>query len=95
MNALLSTVHCVSERPDALLYSFLRALLSQGYPSIYFLPANNKHKPVLYTGGRQAGHMIQYLSQHRTTSVGKGSDLFGALLEDELKAKKNQRKGEL
>jgi hypothetical protein len=39
--------------------------------------------------------MIQYLSQHRTTSMGKGSDLFGALLEDELKVRKNQRMGEL
>eukprot|EP01032_Pedospumella_encystans_P014629 gene14629-16785_t len=56
----------------------------EGYPTIYFVPANNKQNPVLYSGSRQAGDMVEYITQHRTTPVDRGSGLLSALLQEEL-----------
>jgi len=55
-----------------------------GYPTIYFVPANNKQHPVLYSGSRQAGDMVEYITQHRTTPVERGGGLLSTLLQEEL-----------
>ena len=61
------------------MYLFTILLYSaQKYPTIYYIAANNKQLPVEYTAAHQAGEMIQYLFQHRSTPVGPGSDLFNA-----------------
>ena len=39
----------------------------QGYPTLYFLPADTK-KPVPYEGGRDTDSIVSYINAKRTTS---------------------------
>jgi hypothetical protein len=66
--------------------------LSQNLPVIYYIPANNKKHPEVYTGPKETGDMIQYLFKHRTTPVGPGSDLFNALQKDTEEDKLRKRR---
>mmetsp|Transcript_2022 Transcript_2022/g.1470 ORF Transcript_2022/g.1470 Transcript_2022/m.1470 type:complete len:435 (-) Transcript_2022:98-1402(-) len=40
----------------------------QGYPTLYFVPANSKHQPVPYEGERSAEAIIEFINSHRTTA---------------------------
>ena len=44
---------------------------SQGFPTIYFAPANKKEEPLKYEGGRTLDDMKKYLEEHATVSFGK------------------------
>ena len=44
---------------------------SQGFPTIYYAPANSKEKPLKYEGGRTLDEMKKYLEEHATVSFGK------------------------
>jgi len=72
-------------------YSVIFFAHLQGYPTLYFIPANNKKHPVVYAGPRKAADMTQYINTHRTTSVGKGSALFSALLEGEQRGVEEEK----
>lgn len=40
-----------------------------GYPTIYFVPANNKSSPKKYEGGREVKDFVEYLKKNRTTKA--------------------------
>ncbi|RYH05515.1 hypothetical protein EON65_44490 [archaeon] len=42
----------------------------EGYPTLYFIPANTK-KPVMYEGPREARGIVEFMKEHRTTKVGE------------------------
>ena len=44
---------------------------AQGFPTIYFAPANEKEEPLKYEGGRTLDEMKKYLEEHATVSFGK------------------------
>lgn len=48
------------------------AYSSEGFPTIYFAPSNNKEYPLKYSGERDLESMSNFIEQHATVSLGKG-----------------------
>ena len=44
---------------------------AEGFPTIYFAPANKKDEPLKYDGGRTLDEMKKYIEEHATASFGK------------------------
>lgn len=60
----------VSTDKHILLFALsLMVSVTQGYPSLYFVPAGSK-TPVSYDGPREAEGIIAFLNKHRTTIAG-------------------------
>ena len=36
----------------------------KGYPTLYFLKANDKKKPISYEGGREEGEMLKFIQDN-------------------------------
>jgi len=47
----------------------------QGYPTLYFVPANAKSSPKKYEGGREVKDFVDYLKKNRTTKPAKKEEL--------------------
>ena len=45
----------------------------EGFPTIYFAPANDKKKPIKYEGNRDQDDLIKFMKDHATVSLGKSS----------------------
>ena len=46
---------------------------AEGFPTIYFAPANNKDKPIKHDGGRELADLEKFIEEHATVSLGKGA----------------------
>ena len=44
----------------------------EGFPTIYFAPANNKGSPIKHEGGREQDDLEKFIKEHATVSLGKG-----------------------
>ncbi|XP_029641000.1 protein disulfide-isomerase A4 isoform X1 [Octopus sinensis] len=42
---------------------------TEGFPTIYFAPTNNKENPVKFTGGRELKDFVKFLEEHSTVSL--------------------------
>jgi len=71
---------------DATAHTVPKGFNVEGYPTLFFVPANDKANPVPYEGGRDANSMIQYLFKHRTTQLDKESPLYDALKDNKAAA---------
>eukprot|EP01137_Pigoraptor_chileana_P005326 Opistho-2@48254 len=63
------------------------AFAVQGYPTIYFAPANNKLNPKKFTGEREVEGFLKYLKQEATVENNIDAVISGA---PEKKKKKKQ-----
>ncbi len=43
--------------------------MSQGYPTLYFVPGDKTKKPQAYEGGRDEESIVAFLQAHRTTKL--------------------------
>jgi len=55
----------------------------RGFPTLYWVPKNNKDKPVRYEGGRELEDFIKYIAEHATNEL-KGYDRSGKPKKTEL-----------
>ncbi|XP_055689343.1 protein disulfide-isomerase A3 [Lutzomyia longipalpis] len=55
----------------------------RGFPTIYWLPKNNKSKPVKYEGGRELEDFVKYIAKHATDEL-TGFDRSGNVKKTEL-----------
>ncbi|XP_076467812.1 protein disulfide-isomerase A4-like [Babylonia areolata] len=46
----------------------------EGFPTIYFAPANNKGNPIKYEGGRELKDFVKFIKQKATVSLGSAKD---------------------
>lgn len=46
----------------------------EGFPTIYFAPANNKHNPVKYSGNRDRDDLIKFMKDNAVVSFKKSKD---------------------
>ena len=46
---------------------------AEGFPTIYFAPANNKKNPKKYEGQRELKDLISYLEENATVKLGKAT----------------------
>jgi hypothetical protein len=53
---------------DATAHTVPSSFEVQGYPTLFFVPANDKKNPVSYEGGRDAQGIISFMHKHRTTA---------------------------
>lgn len=51
------------------MYTCVHSFSSQGYPTLIFVPANDKKRHVSYEGPRDEQAIVQWLREHRTTTA--------------------------
>uniref|UniRef100_A0A1L8DTX7 Protein disulfide-isomerase n=1 Tax=Nyssomyia neivai TaxID=330878 RepID=A0A1L8DTX7_9DIPT len=55
----------------------------RGFPTLYWVPKDNKSKPVKYEGGRELEDFVKYISKHATDEL-NGYDRSGNVKKSEL-----------
>ena len=53
---------------DATANDYSSRFAVRGYPTIYWVPKNNKQNPVKYESGREVDDIIKWVEEHRTDS---------------------------
>ncbi|RDD46269.1 Protein disulfide-isomerase A3 [Trichoplax sp. H2] len=64
--------HIVIAKMDATANDVPSSYDVQGFPTIYWAPANNKKSPARYEGGREVSDFVDYIKQRSTSTVKLG-----------------------
>lgn len=55
----------------------------RGFPTLFWVPKDNKSKPVKYEGGRELDDFVKYIAKHATNEL-SGFDRSGNTKKSEL-----------